>query len=89
MPYGVIAGLIGLAIEARERPGWVRNLAAQDAQRASRYALCELNGLPDWTSDLLAAHPEAFDAVLQRELSWEFERPADVPEPHYMVVHSM
>ena len=85
VPLGIIAGLVGLAIEARERPGWARELAAQDAQRACRYALCELNGFPDWAPDLLAAHPEAFDAVVHQELSWEFERPADVPAPHYMV----
>src|SRR5262249_43960762 len=35
--------------------------------------------------DLLAAQPGAFDAVVHQELSWEFERPADVPVPHYMV----
>jgi hypothetical protein len=84
IPNGLIAGLIGLAIEARERPGWACELSAQDAQRACRYALCELNGFPDWAPDLLA-HPEAFDAVMQRELAWEFERPVDLPEPHYMV----
>jgi len=82
---GVMTGLVGLAIEARERPGWVCKLSVQDAQRACRYALCELNGFPDWVPDLLAAHPEAFDVVMHRELSWEFERPADVPVPHYMV----
>src|SRR5262249_41674783 len=82
---GTIIGLIGLAIEARERPGWARALSAQDAQRACRYALCELNGFPEWAPDLLAAHPAAFDAVMYRELAWEFERPTDVPAPHYMV----
>lgn len=85
VPRGAITGLVGLAIEARERPGWARELSAQDAQRACRYALCELNGLPDWAPDLLAAHPESFDVVMHRELAWEFERPADVPAPHYMV----
>src|SRR5262249_49156812 len=82
---GVITGLVGLAIEARERPGWARELVAQDAQRACRYALCELNGFPDWAPDLLATHPKALDVVMHRELSWEFEWPADFPAPHYMV----
>jgi hypothetical protein len=85
VPYGAITGLVGLAIEAHERPGWARNLSDQEAQRACRYALCELNGFPDWAPDLLAAHPETFDAVMQRELSWECERPADLPESHYTV----
>jgi len=73
------------SFEARERPGWTQTLSAQEAQLACRYALCELNGFPDWAPDLLAAHSEAFDMVMHRELSWEFERPTDVPEPHYMV----
>ena len=85
VPNGIIVGLIGLAIEARERPGWACELSAQETQRACRYALCELNGFPDWAPDLLAAHPKAFDVVMHQELSWEFERPADVPAPHYMV----
>jgi hypothetical protein len=85
VPCGVIAGLIGLAIEAREQPGWTQKLSDQDALLASRYALCELNGFPDWTPDLLTAHPEEFDVVMHRELSWEFARPADLPEPHHMV----
>jgi hypothetical protein len=85
VPYDVMTGLVGLAIEAHERPNWARNLADQEAQRACRYALCELNGFPEWVSDLLAVHPGAFDAIMQRELSWEFEQPADVPEPYYMV----
>ena len=46
VPRGTITGLVGLAIEARERPGWAYELSAQDAQRACRYALCELNGFP-------------------------------------------
>jgi len=85
VPNGLITGLIGLAIEARERPGWAHKLSAQDTQRACRYALCELNGFPDRAPDLLTAHPEAFDVVMRHELSWEFERPADLPELHYMV----
>jgi hypothetical protein len=47
--------------------------------------LCELNGLPDWAPDLLAAHPKAFDVIIHRELAWEIERPADSPEPYYIV----
>jgi hypothetical protein len=84
VPNGIIVGLIGLAIEAREQLGWACELSAQEAQRACRYTLCELNGFPDWAPDLLAVHPKAFDVVMHQELSWEFERPADVPAPHYM-----
>src|SRR5262249_41017873 len=82
---GRIMGLIGFEMEARDRRGGARALSAQAAHRPCRYALCELNGFPEWAPDLLAAHPAAFDAVMPRELAWEFERPADVPAPHYMV----
>jgi hypothetical protein len=38
VPCGAIVGLVGLAIEARERPDWARTLSDQEAQLACRYA---------------------------------------------------
>jgi hypothetical protein len=82
---GVLTGLAGLAIEAHDRAGWVRRLSAGEARIAARYAMHEMNGLPDWAPDLIAVHPEAFDAVVIPELMWELSLPADKPEPHHMV----
>jgi hypothetical protein len=82
---GVITGLAGLAIEARERPNWARRLSTQEARSAARYAMHEMNGLPDWAPDLLEAHPDAFDAAVIPELTWELSLASDKPEPHHMV----
>jgi len=85
MPVGIAVGLTGLAIESRECPNWAQQLSEQETHLACRYALCELNGFPDWVAGLLATKPEAFDTIMQRELTWEFERPIDLPEVHYML----
>ena len=84
-PIGIAVGLTGLAIDSRERPGWAQQLSEPEARLASRYALCELNGLPDWTASLLAAKPSVLDKIMQRELAWEFRRPIDLPEVHYIL----
>jgi hypothetical protein len=82
---GVLTGLAGLAIEAHDRAGWARRLSADEARIAARYGMHEMNGLPDWAPDLIEVHPEAFDAALIPELTWELSLPADKPEPHHMV----
>ncbi|MGH8545875.1 MAG: hypothetical protein ACREX3_20060, partial [Gammaproteobacteria bacterium] len=82
---GVLTGLAGLAIEAHDRAGWAGRLSADEARIAARYAMHEMNGLPDWAPDLMEAHPEAFDAAVIPELTWELSLPADKPEPHHMV----
>lgn len=83
--YGTIVGLTGLAIEAREDSEWAERLSEREAVLACRYATHEMNGLPDWAPRLFAAHPQAFDMVIGPELTWEFELPADTPEPHHMM----
>lgn len=65
------AALTGLAIEAGTRPGWASTLSPEDAQRASEWALLELNALPQWVSELVAAHPEDFKGVLLTEIQAE------------------
>lgn len=72
VPNGLITGLVGLAIEARTIPKWTSRLSDQEAALAACYALQEMNGFPDWTGDLLTAHPQAFDELLRQELRWEF-----------------
>ena len=63
-------GLAGLYAEA-EDPSWPTKLTEEDAELAARYAPIELNGLPPWIESLVDAHPEAVDAILGNELSWE------------------
>lgn len=72
IPNELITGLVGLAIESRTKPLWARHLTHDEALLAARYALREMNGFPDWISDLLDAHPCALDEVLHGEIRWEF-----------------
>ena len=66
-------GLAGLYAEA-EDPSWASKLTQEEARLAARYAPIELSGLPLWMESLVDAHPEAVDAVLGNELSWELTR---------------
>jgi hypothetical protein len=66
-----IFGLSGLGIEADETADWPSKLNESDAELATRYALFELNGYPDWMPRLFAAFPDAVIRVLHREVLWE------------------
>ena len=66
-------GHAGLYAEA-EDPQWATKLTEEDAERAARYAPIELNGFPGWLESLADARPEAVDAILGSELTWELNR---------------
>ncbi len=66
-------GLAAIYAEA-EDPEWAANLSEQEARLAARYAPIELNGFPRWMESLVAAHSNAVDATLGRELSWELQQ---------------
>ena len=66
-------GLAALYAEA-EDPSWFTKLTEEEAKLAARYAPIELNGLPLWIESLVDVHPEAVDAILGNELSWELKR---------------
>jgi hypothetical protein len=51
-PFSTIFGLSGIGIEAEETPGWPSKLTEADAELATRYALFEQNGNPDWMQRL-------------------------------------
>ncbi len=63
-------GLMGVYAEAEE-DGWAKKLSAEEAELAVRYALLEMNGLPDWLSALAEAHGTVVDRVLGAELEDE------------------
>lgn len=63
-------GLAALYAEA-EDPAWATRLTEEEARLAARFAPMELNALPKWMESLAAAHPNAVDAILGNELSWE------------------
>ncbi|WP_317215936.1 ATP-binding protein [Gluconobacter sp. GP1] len=67
-------GLAAIYAEA-EDPDWAAKLSDAEAELAARYALTELNGLPQWIERLADRHPNAVDRALGNELSWELSRP--------------
>lgn len=67
---GWIWGLMGIAAEA-EQPGWASKLTPAEARLAAAHAPIELNGFPDWLSQLAGAHPAAVEAVIGDEWSRE------------------
>ena len=68
--YAWIWGLCGIASEAQS-DGWAARLTADEARTAVAYATIELNDFPSWIDDLVAAHPQAVEAVLAEEVDAE------------------
>ena len=66
-------GLAALYAEA-EDPSWATKLTEEETKLAVRFAPIQLNGLPNWMESLVNAHPDAVDAILGNELSWELKR---------------
>jgi len=60
-------GLAGIYAEA-EDPLWADKLRADEAELACRYALIELNRLPQWVEQLAVRHPNAVDEIIGSEL---------------------
>ncbi len=73
IPWPRIIGLTGLAMEAGSDAGWAQRLVPAEAQIASRYALCELNGFPPWAAAVRERFREVFDESVKRELAWEIQ----------------
>jgi hypothetical protein len=85
IPYGVIFGLSGLSIEANEHSDWRSSLTVEEAEHAVRFALWEMNGLPDWLQQLQAGFPEIVKDHFLREIEWELvEYDGDKPA-HYVI----
>ena len=66
-------GLAALYAEA-EDSSWATKLTEEEAKLAVRFAPIQLNGLPNWMESLVDVHPDAVDAILGNELSWELKR---------------
>ena len=80
-----IMALSGLEIEFRETPDWPTTLNDDEAQRAARYLMSELNGFPTWFRAFETQYPDITLSVLSKEVVWElFDNPADGPS-HYLL----
>lgn len=67
----IVVGLTGLNLEI-EQGLELENLSDHEVERAVRYAVYELGGLPSWFDELLAAHPIVCKVILARviEIEW-------------------
>jgi hypothetical protein len=86
--YGTLAGLAGIKIAWQEGQLCFAELSLDDARRATRYALSEINGFTPWFNDLIRAQPEAVRSVLTDCISAEWEIPAD-SEHHHLVLYNL
>lgn len=76
-------GLSGIALAAATRPAWARTLTDTAADQAARYAVVELNGLPDFATALAEARPRQLAAVLNAEIDAQLAAPR--PDGHGML----
>lgn len=81
-------GLMGLYAEA-EDPRWTRVLSVSDANLAVRYALVELNGLPDWLASVADAYPQVVEDILWGEVESELMGPGGDGNWHSMLLQSL
>lgn len=84
-PFSTIFGLTGLAIEAREDLGWADGLLPVEAEIATRFALYELNGFPDWLPRLYSVHPQTIIDVVIAEIDYELATESPANDSHYVL----
>ena len=84
-PAAVIIGLSGLKIESKEVENWPNHLTKKEAKLACHYAFHELNGFPDWFSDLYKVFPDVVKECILKEVYWEIETTQNGQEKHYII----
>jgi hypothetical protein len=82
---GIIFGLTGLEIESRERPDSFHALSSDDVARATKYALNELNGFPNWFPDFFQGHRDVAAKVVLDEVRYELLNSSPEKEAHYVL----
>lgn len=81
-------GLMGLYAEA-EDPRWVKSLTPDEAELAIRYALVELNSLPDWLAAIAQDYPQVIERVLGSELDADLRVPGHEGRWHSMLLQTL
>jgi len=84
----VIIGLSGINIAIDDGDLNLAAMTSDDARRASRYAVNELNGFADWLPELAKYHADSVRAVLAECVLGEWRIPAD-REHVYEVLSSL
>ena len=77
-------GIAGISLEASSTRDWANSLSSKEARLAAEYATIEFSGLPDWSCDLAASHPQEVAEVLLTEVLDELNN--NNPGLHYKVL---
>lgn len=85
IPYALIVGLSGIAMEAAMSTKWASKLTEDEARLACRYAIREMNSFPDWLSLLWTEHRKVVQNVLLEEIKWEFKEYNGEQPCHYVL----
>lgn len=83
--YTTMYGLMGLAIEAQDDPNWFERITRHEAEIAIRYALHEINGLPDWLNNLYNKFPDILKNIILKEVMWEVKHTPSDRELYYVI----
>lgn len=68
--YRVILGLSGIGIYANLCENWIEKLSKDEAIKALKFGMCELNGFPFWYDKLVEAFPNEAKEIIIPELEW-------------------
>jgi hypothetical protein len=69
-------GIVGVTLESVQRPGWATRLSHDEAVLATTYGTLEINGLPNWFTDLAKAQGNAVRELLTRSIAPELTEDA-------------
>ena len=81
----VIFGLSGLEIELKERPESLKSLSPKEVERATRYALHELNGFPAWFPKFYEDHRAVANKLILGEIEYELSHGTPDQDVHYVL----
>ncbi len=85
IPGETILGLVGLEIESKEVDGWLDKLTEEDVDIACSYAFYELNGFPNWFSQLYCKFPSLVKSRILKEVAWELDKSEKLKELHHII----
>ena len=75
IPNGLIAGLSGLQFLYQTNPLVFKSMSTEDALRAAKYSVIELNGHADWMGELAQQHPNEVRDTLIDCIQFEWSAP--------------
>ena len=67
-------GILGITLQSQTEQSWAEKLNDAEASKATTFATLELNGFPDWLSDVADAHPQIVENTLLRIIEIELQQ---------------